>query len=132
MPSLRKQPRRQQERQRRADQEVVDPAAAERLAGTPDPRLAGLLPPALSSATGPEDPRRNLWFDVTTSVAMGGPARRDEHLRAFQAYSAAAQAGSLAKAHAADAPDVMREAIADWLYWKHLTGLLEAATAPAS
>jgi len=111
--------------------EVVDPAAAERLAATPDPQLASLLPPA-PSVIRPEDWDRRLWFTVVTSIATGGANQQAEHLTAFQAYAAAAQEGSIAKAHTATTPDAVRAASADWLYWKHLAGLIDSAMAAAS
>jgi hypothetical protein len=69
---------------------------------------------------------------VVTSIATGGANQQAEHLTAFQAYAAAAQEGSIAKAHTATTPDAVRAASADWLYWKHLAGLIDSAMAAAS
>ncbi|MEI7717366.1 MAG: hypothetical protein WCI78_14985 [Mycobacterium sp.] len=111
--------------------EVADPHAAKRLAATPDAGLASLLPPAPSIA-GPADSRHMLWFDVMRTLPIVADSRQALHLKAFQTYAAAAEEGCLTEARAAAGPDTVRTAIADWLYWKHLAGLLDSITAPVS
>ncbi|OBA71730.1 hypothetical protein A5641_10285 [Mycobacterium sp. 1554424.7] len=112
--------------------EVVDPEAADRLAATPDPRLTALLPPAPADASRPADLRPLLWFDAMKPFMSRASGREVAHLGAFQAYAAAAQEAVLSEAHTAVEPATQRSAVADWLYWKHVTGLLNAALANAS
>lgn len=154
--------------------EVVDPAAADRLAGTADVRLVDLLPPApataeppadqrpTSEAVDPEtqarleaalaegtrdlqellaelpdesppapDERATLWFDVMKPMMSKASGRTAAHLRAFRAYAAACQEVFLKEAHTAADLVAQRYAVADWLYWKHLTALMDAAMADA-
>ncbi|OMC11913.1 hypothetical protein [Mycobacterium sp. SP-6446] len=136
--------------------EVVDPESAQRLAATTDVRLTSLLPPAPaggmpSGADGktslkemlaqaptppddtgePADRRHMLWFDVMKPLASRSPGRQAAHLRAFHTYAEHAQGVALAQAHTAVDPQGQRSAIADWMYWTHLTGLLNAALADA-
>jgi hypothetical protein len=157
--------------------EVVDPAAADRLAGTGDSRLIDLLPPApagaepaeqrptsevmdsveatelsASVAAGtvdpqqllstlpaapadagpPADERPILWFDVVKPLASKATGRTAAHLRAFHKYAGHTQEVVLSEAHTAVDLAAQRSAVADWLYWKHLTGLLNAALTVAS
>jgi hypothetical protein len=150
--------------------EVVDPAAAARVARTPDPQLTGLLPPApagasrqargpaapvgppdddtmaelaaslaagtlsiddlhaqLSAGADAADRRPTLWFAVIKPMTTSATGRETAHLRAFHEYAAHAQAVLLAEAHTASDPSSQRTAIGEWLYWKHLTDLLQAA-----
>jgi hypothetical protein len=153
--------------------EVVDSEAADRLAATPDARLAELLPAApagaepaaaqqpappevvdpeaaavlISPSTGtagieqllaqmpPADAKSSaddriiLWFEVMKPLASNAIGRQAAHLRAFQAYAACAEGVVLREAHTAADPAAQRSAVADWLYWKHLTGLLNTALA---
>ncbi|BBX98861.1 hypothetical protein MLAC_41550 [Mycobacterium lacus] len=112
--------------------EVVDPAAAARLAATADPHLIDLLPPALVNANPSANRRRRLWFEVMKPMASSLTGREAAHLRAFHAYAAHAQDVAVDEGHTAPDPPTQRSAVADWLYWKHLTGLLDAALADAS
>jgi hypothetical protein len=149
--------------------EVVDPAAADRLAGTSDPRLVDLLPPAPAGAQAagqrptsevmdsveateltasvaagtvdpqqllstspadagpPADERPILWFDVVKPLASKATGRTAAHLRAFHKYAAHTREVVLGEAHTAVDLVAQRCAVADWLYWKHLCGLLDAA-----
>ncbi|WP_370495167.1 secretion protein EspK [Mycobacterium sp. pR1184] len=109
--------------------EVVDPSSAQRLAGTPDSRLAALLPAPPASA--PIDGRSKLWLEVMRPLASRASGREKAHLRAFRGYAAHAQEVILGEARASADPAAQRCAVADWLYWKHVTGLLDAATAPS-
>jgi hypothetical protein len=115
--------------------EVVDSEAADRLAETSDARLADLLPPAPVGAgpvAGTELPGEDLfllWFEVMKPLASNASGRQAAHLRAFQTYAASAEEVGIQEAHTADDPTAQRSAIADWLYWKHLAGLLNAALA---
>ncbi|OBH83488.1 hypothetical protein [Mycobacterium sp. E2989] len=125
--------------------EVVDPEAADRLAATTDVRLVGMLPPAPAAgqqappdeqaapegAAPPADQRPMLWFDVMKPLASSSPGRQAAHLRAFQRYVEHTQDVVLNEAHTAVDPAAQRSAVADWLYWKHLSGLLTAALSDA-
>ncbi|WP_373202813.1 secretion protein EspK [Mycobacterium marinum] len=112
--------------------EVVNPAAAARLSDTKDPSLIKLLPPAPVAADVPADQDGMLWFEVMAPMASSAAGREAAHLRAFQAYAAHAQELALHLAHCAADPDTARAAIADWLYWQHVAGLLGSALCNAA
>ncbi len=112
--------------------EVVNPAAAARLSDTKDPNLIKLLPPAPVAADVPADQDGMLWFEVMAPMASSAAGREAAHLRAFQAYAAHAQEFALHLAHCAADPDTARAAIADWLYWQHVAGLLGSALCNAA
>lgn len=119
--------------QQPAPAEVVDPEAAAVLI-SPGAGTVGMgrlleqmpLPPAGDS---PADDRLILWFEVMKPLASNATGRQVPHLRAFQTYAACAEEVVLREAHAAAEPAAQRSALADWMYWKHLTGLLNAALA---
>jgi hypothetical protein len=116
----------------RSPLQVVDPGAAYRLAATTDPRLLALLPRPPVDVDVPADQRPMLWLELMEPLMMGSTKGHEAaHLRAFHAYARAAQEAVLAEAHAAVDPVAQRAAVADWLYWKHLTGLLDEALANA-
>ncbi|OBI21802.1 hypothetical protein A5714_06885 [Mycobacterium sp. E2462] len=113
---------------------VVNPHAFDRLAATTDVRLIDLLPPASAAAPGntpdaepPSDDRPLLWFEVMKPLASRASGRRAAHLRAFKAYAALAEDVTLGEARTAADLSAQRSAVADWLYWKHLSELLAAA-----
>ncbi|WP_420714626.1 secretion protein EspK [Mycobacterium sp. Aquia_213] len=106
--------------------EVVHPEAAERLAGTPDSRLVALLP--APPAGPPADRRSKLWLETMRPLSSRATGRSAAHLRAFRAYAAHAHEVIVGEARAAAEPPAQRSAVADWLYWKHVAELLEAAT----
>ncbi|WAC90481.1 secretion protein EspK [Mycobacterium sp. Aquia_213] len=110
--------------------EVVAPEAAARLALTPDAGLLALLPPA--PATAPEDDRFMKWLAVVKLMIHDDPRRQAPHLKAFHAYVSHAQDVAVNGAHTAADPVALRCAVDDWLYWKHLTGLLDAALSVTS
>ncbi len=116
--------------------EVVDPEAAERLAETPDARLIALLPPAPADAEAPADTpgdqRSFLRLQVLKPLVSSDPRRQEPHLRAFHAYATYVQEAALKEAHTAVDPVAQRCAAEDWLYWKRLAGLLDAALSTAS
>ena len=58
--------------------------------------------------------------------------RETAHLQAFHAYVAHAQELALHPAHVEPDPETRRAAAADWLYWHHLSTLLDEASAAAS
>jgi len=69
---------------------------------------------------------------VVKPLASKATGRTAAHLRAFHKYAAYTQERVLAEAHTAVDLADQRAAVADWLYWKHLCGLLDAVLAPAS
>ena len=107
--------------------EVVDPEAAARLAETADGSLLGLLPPAPAGSSSPPNLRRKLWSDVWMPLTSSIEGREVPHLRAFGPYAAFERDTALAEAHTATETDARRAAVADWLYWRHVGGLLGSA-----
>jgi len=73
-----------------------------------------------------------LWFEVMKPMSSSATGRRAAHLRALQTYATHAQEVLLRQAHTAVDPVAQRAAVADWLYWKHLGGVLDAALTDAS
>ncbi|CAM4309908.1 ESX-1 secretion-associated protein EspK [Mycobacterium basiliense] len=110
--------------------EIVDPPAAKRLAATTDAHLIDLMPPAPVDAN-PADQRHTLWFEVLKPLASDCAGRDVAHLVAFARYAAHTQEVLLWQAHTAVDATAQRTAVADWLYWRHLTGLLDHALAGA-
>jgi hypothetical protein len=116
---------------------VVEPeVAAVLVAPGPGPvRMGELLaqmplPDAVADAPdAPADDRFLLWFEVMKPLASDAPGRQAAHLLAFQTYAAHAEEVLLREAHTADDLVVQRNAIADWMYWKYLAGLLSDALA---
>lgn len=109
--------------------EVVDPSAAAQLADTTDQRLLDLLPPAPVDVNPPGDERHMLWFELMKPMTSTATGREAAHLRAFRAYAAHSQEIALHQAHTATDAAVQRVAVADWLYWQYVTGLLDRALA---
>jgi hypothetical protein len=108
--------------------EVVDPEAAARLAETAEGRLLELLPPApAAGSSSPPNLRRKLWSDVWMPLTSSVEGREVPHLRAFGPYAAFERDTALAEAHTAAETDARRAAVADWLYWRHVGGLLDNA-----
>jgi hypothetical protein len=120
--------------QQPAPVEVVDPEAAAALISPSSvtvgiERLLAQMPVPPADANSPADDRLVLWFEVMKPLASNAIGRQAAHLRAFQAYAACAEEVVLREAHTAADPGAQRHAVADWLYWKHLTALLNAALA---
>ena len=111
--------------------EVVDPEAAARLAETADGSLLGLLPPAPAGSSSPPNLRRKLWSDVWMPLTSSVEGREVPHLRAFGPYAAFERDTALAEAHTTAETDARRAAVADWLYWRHVGGLLDSAVGSA-
>lgn len=111
--------------------EIVDPEAANRLATATDLQLIDLLPPA-PAGQAPEDQSKKLWFQVGKTMASSKDGRGEAHLKAFYDFATHLQALTLASAHSAVGPTEQRDAIAEWMYWSHVTGILrEVIAAPA-
>ncbi|KAA1250516.1 secretion protein EccK [Mycobacterium simiae] len=111
--------------------EVVDPSAAAQLADTDDLRLLELLPPAPADANTPDDERHMLWFELMKPMTSTASGRELAHLKAFRAYAEHCQHIALHQAYSAADAEAQRSAVADWLYWRYVVGLLKGAVAEA-
>lgn len=107
--------------------EVIAPDAAKRLASVSDSALQDLLPIAPADSTPPEDKSAALWFGLCKPLMSTSPDRGVAHLEAFVTYADHAQELALHKAHNALDAAVQRAAIADWVYWQHLSVLMSDA-----
>ena len=108
---------------------VIAPAAASRLAGVSATALSELLPPAPSDTNPPADETSKLWFEVMKPMMSTNPDRGVAHLEAFVNYADHAQEQALYRAHTAPDAAAQRGAIADWVYWQHLSVLISDALA---
>jgi hypothetical protein len=120
--------------QQPAPTELVDPEAAAVLispaTGTMGMgRLLAQMPLPAAGDDAPADDRLILWFEVMKPLASDAIGRQAAHLRAFQTYAACAEGAVLREAHTTVDPAARRSAVAEWLYWKRLTELLNAALA---
>lgn len=107
--------------------EVIAPGVATRLASVGDGALDDLLPVAPADSTAPEDKSAALWFGLTKPLMSTSPDRGVTHLEAFVTYAEHAQELALHKAYNAFDAEVKRTAIADWVYWQHLSVLMSDA-----
>ena len=103
--------------------EVIAPEAAARLATVPDTGLTELLPPANADTEAPADKSAMLWFELCKPLMSTMPDRGVAHLESFVTYADHAQELALHRAHTAANAVAQREAIADWVYWQHLSVL---------
>lgn len=115
--------------QGRSRLEVVAPSAAAQLAGVSDLSLIDMLPPAPVDATAPADQRSTLWWEVMKHLMSSDVDRGVAHLQAFLAYATHCQELALHSAHTAVHAVEQRAAVANRLYWQHITGLLSNALA---
>ncbi|WP_242638629.1 secretion protein EccK [Mycolicibacterium sp. S2-37] len=115
----------------RARLEVVAPSAAKQLASMPDAALVELLPPAPADTTPPVDDSAMLWFDVMKPLMSASPDRGIPHLQAMVTYADHAQVLALHAAHIATEAGALRAAIADWIYWQHVSVISADAIAVA-
>ncbi|MCV7420768.1 hypothetical protein H7K45_09485 [Mycobacterium yunnanensis] len=113
--------------QGRSRLEVIAPSVATRLASVADGGLQDLLPVAPTDSTAPEDRTAALWFALIKPLMSTSPDRGVAHLEAFVTYADHAQELALHKAHNALDAEVQRSAIADWVYWQHLSVLMSDA-----
>jgi len=107
--------------------EVVDPDSAAVLAETTDDGLLDLLPPAPADSGALSDQRQPLWWEVLRPLTGSAEGRETLHLKAFGPYAALERDIAVAAAHTASESDARRAAVADWLYWRHVGGLLDSA-----
>ena len=103
--------------------EVIAPEAAAHLATVSDAGLTELLPPAPTDINPPADESRALWFEVTKPLMSTSTQRGLAHLEALVTYAEHAQELALYRAHTATDAVTQRAAIADWVYWQHLSVL---------
>lgn len=108
---------------------VIAPDAASQLASVSATALSELLPPAPSDTNPPPDETSNLWFEVMKPMMSTNPERGIAHLEAFVKYADHAQEQALYRAHTAPDAAAQRGAIADWVYWQHLSVLTSDALA---
>ena len=106
---------------------VIAPEAASRLASVSDAGLVELLPPALADTQAPTDDTARLWFNVAKPLMSTMPDRGIAHLEAFITYAEHAQELALHRAHTSTEGAIQRAAIADWVYWQHLSVLVSDA-----
>jgi hypothetical protein len=113
--------------------EVIAPEAAARLASVSDAGLTELLPPASADINAPQDNLSRMWFEMAMPLMSTTPDRGVAHLEAFIEYADHAQDLALYRAHTAADGAAQRTAIADWVYWQHLSVLMsDAVSADAS
>jgi hypothetical protein len=106
---------------------VIAPAIASRLASLSDAALQEQLPAAPADSTAPEDQLARLWFELTKPLMSTSTERGITHLEAFVTYAEHAQELALHKAHNAVDAESQRVAMADWVYWQHLSVLMSDA-----
>jgi hypothetical protein len=111
---------------------VVAPAEATRLAAVSDLVLIDMLPPAPVDASPPADQRSSLWWELMKHLMSSDADRGVAHLQAFAAYATHAQELAIYRAYTAVHAVEQRAAIADWLYWQHIAGLLNDALASSA
>jgi hypothetical protein len=107
--------------------QVIAPDAARQLAAVGDASLVDVLPPPPADSNPPEDQRSALWFEVFRPLLSSAPDRAAAHLQAFVTYAEHAQELALHRAHTAPDAVTQRAAIADWIYWQHLSVLMSDA-----
>jgi hypothetical protein len=109
--------------------EVIAPEAATKLAGISASGLTELLSPAPADNTPPADNKINLLLEVCKPLLSSNPDRAGAHLKAMVAYADHLQDVALFRAHTAQDPALQRAAIAEWIYWQHISVLSSDALA---
>lgn len=109
--------------------EVIAPEVAAKLAGISASGLTELLPPAPADNTPPADNRINLLLEVCKPLLSANPDRAGAHLKAMTAYADHLQDVALFRAHTAQDAELQRAAIAEWIYWQHISVLSTDALA---
>ena len=109
--------------------EVIAPEVAIKLAGISASGLTELLPPAPADNTPPADNRINLLLEVCKPLLSANPDRAGAHLKAMVAYADHLQDVALFRAHNAQDAELQRAAIAEWIYWQHISVLSADALA---
>ena len=103
--------------------QVIAPQSATQLAAIGASGLADVLPPPPTDSKAPEDRRAALWFEVFRPLLSNVPDRAAVQLQAFVTYAEHAEELALYRAHVATDSAEQRAAIADWIYWQHLSVL---------
>ncbi|WP_244964989.1 secretion protein EccK [Mycolicibacterium litorale] len=109
--------------------EVIAPSAARQLDSVGDAMLGDLLPPAPADTASPADNSMMLWFEVMKPLMSTSADRGVPHLQAMAAYADHAQELALHKAQTAVDATAQRAAIADWVYWQHVSVMSNDAIA---
>ncbi|OBA88669.1 hypothetical protein A5633_08580 [Mycolicibacterium elephantis] len=112
--------------------QVIAADAATRLAAISGGGLSDVLPPAPTDTEAPQDQRAELWFEVFRPLLSNAPDRGQVQLAAFVSYAQHAQELALHDAHIATDEASQRAAIADWIYWQHLSILSADAIAAST
>jgi hypothetical protein len=73
-----------------------------------------------------------LWFEVAKPLMSTSTQRAVAHLEAFLTYANHAQELALHRAHTATDAVSQRAAIADWVYWQHLSVLMSDAVSSSA
>lgn len=107
--------------------QVIAPDTALTLAAVSGAGLLELLPPPPTDATPPEDQRQQLWFEVFRPLLSNAPDRAAVQLQTFVNYAEHASELALYRAHTGPHAADQRAAIADWIYWQHLSVLMSDA-----
>ncbi|GAA2559439.1 hypothetical protein GCM10010409_38880 [Mycolicibacterium diernhoferi] len=107
--------------------EVIAPEVATKLAAIPAAGLTELLPPAPADNTPPANNKINLLLEVCKPLLSANPDRAGAHLKAMIAYADHLQEVALFRAHNAQDPELQRAAIAEWIYWQHISVLTSDA-----
>lgn len=116
--------------QGRSRLEVIAPEAAARLAAVGDADLTTLLPLRPADDTPPQDDTDALWFEMLKPLMQAGTGTEVAHLEAFIPYANNEYELALHRAHTATEAVAQRAAIADWVYWQHVSVLISDALAP--
>jgi hypothetical protein len=118
--------------QGRSRLEVIAPGAAAHLASVPDSGLNDLLPAAPADTAPPEDNSASMWFDMAVPLMSTATDRGIAHMQLMVQYAEHAQELALYRAHTAADAALQRAAIADWVYWQHLSVLMSDALGAAA
>lgn len=112
--------------------EVIAPDIAKRLAEWPDTDLIEMLPPQPVKLEAPDlKAGEKLWLmSMAPLMQTTGENYRPQHLTALAKYAKHREAVGLYQAYTAPFVDAQREAIAEWLYWGHLSAILADAQNP--
>jgi hypothetical protein len=113
--------------QGRSRLEVIAPGAAAHLASVPDAGLNDLLPAAPADTSPPEDNSAAMWFNMAIPLTSATSDRGIAHMQLMVQYADHAQELALYRAHNAADAALQRTAIADWVYWQHLSVLMSDA-----
>ncbi|MGE2714814.1 secretion protein EccK [Mycolicibacterium litorale] len=101
--------------------EIIAPGAARQLDSVADAMLGDLLPPAPADTAAPADNTMMLWFEVMKPLMSTSADRGAAHLEAMVNYANHAQELALHQAQTAADAGTQRAAIADWVYWQHIS-----------